>query len=138
MNKKKLESLAKKIEKLPRKSFNMALWAAKMDDKGDVLVASTLSSKEIKHPCGTACCIAGYQVLRTPGRVVDCSRVLYNGRPVGFVDSLAQDELDLANYEARSLFFSSNWPVTKSGKQRFRETPKGAAARIRYMIKTGV
>ena len=59
MNIRKMENLAKFIEKLPRTKFNIEHWAELAENcKEDKI---TLKNMNL---CGTTCCIAGWQAVR--------------------------------------------------------------------------
>jgi hypothetical protein len=142
MNKEKMLTLAKHLESLPKANFNMAKWAIS-EDFSPICLTNL-------HTCGTTCCIAGYQVLLNPDHCILCERVVSNTDvSVGFggVERVAADELGLSEEEKDKLFYMSHWPK-KMGKSHFfenthylvpmfPETPKGAAKRIRYMVRTG-
>jgi hypothetical protein len=131
MNTRKMESLAKFIEKLPKKAFDMSNWVVGYPVGGTV-------SKSTMHTCGTACCIGGWQAVKS-GYSLDKVGTAYKGNNAfGHSSELAANQLGLTYEEENKLFYSQSWPRTKTGKAKFSNTPKGAAARIRYMIKEGV
>jgi len=133
----KLEQLAQFVETIPRKQFNMGYWAAKKSPLigGDGLDKDTLIC-EIKPECGTVCCIAGWQVI-SKGMCIFDQTVYKNpkqfaaGNSLGAPDAIAAKMLGLGEYEASKLYIPWKWPL------RFRQTPNGAAKRIRHFIKTG-
>jgi hypothetical protein len=136
MNVREMEELALFLETVPRRRFNMRFWAATVtrfvgyNENVKVCLRDT-------EACGTACCIAGYQIVRKNGRCVKSGEVFdKKGFEVGFVEDLAGRELGLDYIQKRRLFFFGYWPLNKNGKP-FHETPKGAAKRIRHMIETG-
>ena len=136
MNVREMEELAQFLETVPRKRFNMKFWAATFkrfagyDENVKICLRDT-------EACGTACCVAGYQIVRKDNRCVKSGAAFdKKGSKIGLVEDLAARELGLDYRQKRDLFFAENWPLNKNGKP-FHETPKGAAKRIRHMIETG-
>jgi len=150
----KLEAFAKFIEKLPRKVINMESWAnIKIKNRTDldpvVCKADVLEPKG--NACGTACCLAGWEVLRRGYCLDDSGNVYKKNRSIrSSAANFARESLGLSSGEASKLFFRDRWPGYSRGyydfetgrwehssPSKFKGTPKGAAARIRHLIKTG-
>src|SRR5215831_13943407 len=143
MDKRKLENLAKFIEKLPRRSFDISTWVnipQKMLNKNPY---QRICKSIVKHPCGTTCCIAGWEVIRNGYCMNDFGEVYKDKKPESeFVcDALefAKNSLDLTEEQAGELFTPrmscNNRCIILLGDKKFRNTPKGAAKMIRQFIK---
>lgn len=150
--KRKLLRLADFIEQLPRKAFKMDQWV--QDPKGfwDSEQTDYEIGKENVHTCGTACCIGGWYLINK-GYHIDSFGDAFKKNDKGnardaFV--VAQEEIGLSYYEAERLFLANYWPGYKEGyysdtldryvdgkQTKFKETPKGAAKRIRHFVATG-
>lgn len=121
INYENLEKIAAYTEKRPQEGFNMMQYC--QDDRGH----------SVSHACGTLMCIIGdLPALKgefslrsdevhshVSGQAVDWSS--YSGRVTGLDDS--GDEWE--------YLFGGDWVYTDN-------TPKGAAARIRYFIENGL
>ena len=161
--KKKLEELAKFIETIPDKQFNMSEWLG-VDNHTKYkknAINSEYVGKSLVGKCGTTCCIAGWEVVRNgfllnqngyvavevtvPGvkkpQVATLNDYNYNYAP-----DFATKSLGLTEKEEKLLFYPEGWPGYDEGSKenywtetntQFPNTPKGAAARIRHLIKTG-
>lgn len=127
--KRKLKNLAKFIASVPKKHFDMYVWAhsKKMDKKGEDIVC-----EENANLCGTACCLAGWQVIRK-GYCINEDAIVKTkkGKEVGYTPDVARKQLGLSESEASKLFEPIQWPGD------FPRTPKGAAKRIRHFVETG-
>lgn len=136
MNVKELEKLATRIEQLPRAQFDMDEWGTSNKWHVNEKIAAD-------EACHTTCCIAGWhQVFK--GRTIAGGYVYKNiksfldkEQSIGYTPDVAAEELDLNDEEQAKLFYDFFWPKKPNGKPMFALTPKGAAARIRYLIKTG-
>lgn len=130
MNKRKLEAFAKFVEKLPRKSFNMHDWVIpgkKFDFEKGV-------NKDNIHSCGTQCCLAGWRAVQK-GHTLTSSGML-RGTDL-YAPVFAREDLGLTIGEDERLFYPNGWPLNENGDPMFKSTPKGAAARIRYLVANG-
>jgi hypothetical protein len=122
--KRKLERLAKFIEKLPKSRFYMNTWGSGY-------------SCVVADECGTHHCIGGWALARKGYTVSRWTATDASGKGVDPREK-AQEILGLSNGEADLLFFAENWPYKpNTSTKMFLDTPKGAAARIRYLIKEG-
>lgn len=131
-SKQKLLCLADWIEqKVPAREFNMNYWSFH-DSK--YLVEGQEPS------CGTQCCIAGWAVLGAGHRMrEDGSTYDKANNFLGAAKHVAADLLGLDAMEETRLFMPSQWPGADRGAFTvFPNTPKGAADRIRYFVKTGI
>jgi hypothetical protein len=156
--KQKLEELAQFIETVDPKKFDMGDWLSVQDDykfygTKEVTERDGFVGKNFIGKCGTACCLAGWEVARQgfllneDGTVATEVKVPGVKKPVVIklkvdnanVDApeFAKVSLGLTEQEEDLLFYPDRWPVNESGDREFDDTPKGAAARIRYLIKTG-
>ena len=132
--KRKLERFAKFIETLPRKAFGMNEWV-------NIPYSSEVKSvnKQTAFDCGTKCCLAGWEGIRRNKELTDNGTIV-NRKPgeKRHVEDFARESLGLTIEESFKLFLPGSWPYNNlSGREMFNETPKGAAKRIRYFIKTG-
>ena len=135
MNIPAMKKLAKLLYNLPKDEFNMSIWA---NWTTGYYFSRPVCSEDL-HTCGTTCCIGGYQVLQTPGRCITDLRVypIDSAVAMGRVQDVAAEELGLSHQQSEVLFFSPDWPFNPKTGKIFPETPRGAAARLRYMIETG-
>lgn len=134
--KRKLTKLADFIRSIPRKNFDMGRWGRSAKNE---TICETNSTE-----CGTACCIAGWAIVKSgkclspSERVVDKKGNVIHARP----DQYAAKLLDLDFEEARALFFDFHWPHQTNKRTGylepvFKSTPKGAAKRIMHMVEHG-
>lgn len=140
MNKIRMEKLAAYIETRPPENFNMSSWIAVYKD-GAILPTpdDVCTVGEVKSQCGTACCIAGWQVIKNRLCLSNQGGVYRKkGKKgkvyIGNAENYVRDYLGLSYCLAYDLFRKTNWP------SQFRyspDTPQNAAARIRFMIEEG-
>lgn len=131
MNKDKILAVADAIEKLavngnpiPGLGFNMAGWAAEVDEEGPQFIDRS------KHGCGTTACIAGWTVALearvTPAKLMNIGNIE--------IAEMAEQILGLDSYTATALFYSY-------GRNRNLEmeeiTPEEAVAVLRNLAETG-
>lgn len=147
-NLQELNRLADFLDTVKRKRFHMNYWIALVNPGTPTVVECLDRGKRIYDeeifvtkdniedlPCETACCMAGWWSLMN-GRRLNSAEEVFNGNYKGSVSEVASNELNLDREESDLLFYEENWP-RKNGKKMFPKTPKGAANRIRYFIKTG-
>lgn len=130
MNKRRMEALAKFIEKLPPEHFNMSEWIQNLEEE------DKMCKKDILNSCGTACCIAGWQALKA-GYCLAYGGDIYDkktGEPAGHSNNFTRDYLELTPDQAYNLFRRFTWPYAFKVRP---DSPQLAAERIRYMIRTG-
>jgi hypothetical protein len=156
--KQKLEEFAQFIETINPNKFNMSAWLNIKDNykffqTKEVDERDGFVGKDFIGKCGTACCLAGWEVARQgfllneDGTVATEVKIPGIKKPVVIelkvddanVDApaFAKTSLGLTEQEEELLFYPSQWPVDENTNSLFENTPKGAAARIRYLIKTG-
>jgi hypothetical protein len=142
--KRKLENLAAFIEKLPRKAFNINIWAKNnkrhFDSDGKIVPRNIVSKKDLNNleECGTTCCIAGWQVVRKGFSVTNLGTVSKGGKFINSAPILAAEQLGLNLDESSALFYPRESKLRVLTGKTFTNTPKGAAKRIRYFIKNGI
>ncbi len=132
MNKRRMESLAKFIEKLPPEHFNMSEWIITGEEE------AKLCKKDILDSCGTTCCIAGWQGIKA-GYCLDFMGFLTDKKGVpaepSHASSWTREYLQLNHGQAYTLFRKHTWPPELRDKK---DSPELAAKRIRLMIQTGL
>jgi hypothetical protein len=156
--KKKLNELASFLEEnILEKEFDMDDFVSVIN-RGKFSKEEFAVSPENAHTCGTACCIAGWQIIKDgfclgeSGEVKTRIQLPFQKKleylDTGFVAfDFARRSLGLNDEQACSLFYPDRWPGYSYGggdpdkKTKkiglFDNTPKGAAERIRHFIKTG-
>lgn len=131
MNKRRLRSLAKFMEKVPPVKFDMSDFLLVRED--DCLPETGIDLSKVGE-CRTACCLAGWEAVRR-GAALD-----YYGRDVKtgeHAEGIAKKSLDLSEDEANRLFYDFEWPRNKAGNPKFKSTPRGAAKRIIHLVEKG-
>lgn len=116
MRRERLRKLARFLDKLPKRNFDMGTFGS-------------------GHGCGTVACIAGW----TPAITKDAKRHPHNPECVILKDgstqpisTFAANWLDLTDRQANGLFYMEHgWSGLENA------TPKDAAKRIRRMLRTG-
>lgn len=105
MNKRRLRSLAKFMEKVPPVKFDMTdFLLVREDDDPDCLPETGIDLSKVGE-CGTACCLAGWEAVRR-GAALN-----YHGRDVKtgeHAEEIAKKSLELSDDEVSSLFYDFN------------------------------
>jgi len=135
-----LRKLAKFMEKVSGFQFNMSNWFQSDKWYGEEpqgRICETEMKKEEKGEfCGTACCLAGWQIMRI-GYCVDPKQNVYKSarskKVLGHVSEVAEKTLGLETDEANLLFLPGQWPAQYNTRD-----PKDAAKRIIHFIEHGI
>ena len=134
LNKKAILSLARFLEKLPQTRFNMDFWIRGDGNKyperledGNTNPIPTKPNKPSDPDCGTACCIAGWQVARM-GYFMNFGGQVFKKKGkefewMGEASEVAGGALGLDRVQQRRLF--RDFSIT---------TPKEAARVLRNLL----
>lgn len=126
MNKRRMLSLARFIEKLKPARFDMDNWVYSQSTR--------FVGKEEAAQCGTTCCVAGWEAVRAGCKLnqfgfVKVGKAAYSDL---HARQVAQERLGLTAEQGEELFLAMRgWDI---GPKHIKPTPQGAALFIRHMV----